>query len=488
MKLEEKKAKGLKREYGATAPWKEIEAAAEKRLASQAKTMKLPGFRPGHVPMDMVRSRYLESAKHEAVEDAVNDAVRQAVEKAAAETADRPKVKMAEGWAYGKDLDVAIEFEVMPDTGAEDFDFSKIKLVRQKAEASEKLVAEALARVAENNKEAENQPASYKAKKGDVAVIDFEGFIDGAAFEGGKGENHALELGSGQFIPGFEDQLVGAKKGDKRDVKTQFPADYHAKALAGKDAVFKVEVKDVAVLKTLEIDDNLAKKLGLKNLAALQEAAAAEMNAEYARLARTETKADLLDRLEEVLTFDIPECLCDQEFAGIWPRVEEARKAGSLDEADKVKSEDELRADYRALAERRVRLGLFLSEVGKKAKIQVSDADLERAVMMEARRFPGQERMVFEYYRSNPRMLDSLRAPIFEDKIVDYIIGKASVEEKKVSPEELQKAAGQPRTVKSSKKSSASAKATADKAKKPATKAASEEAEKPAKPAAKKGK
>ncbi len=328
------------------------------------------------------------------------------------------------------------------------------------------------------------------AKKGDIAVIDFVGSIDGVEFAGGKGENYSLELGSGSFIPGFEDQLVGKKAGEKVDVKVPFPADYHAKDLAGKDAVFAVTVKELRAKKAAEINDEFAKFFGKNSLDELREMIRSELTREYEDVSMSNLKRVLLDALADAHDFPVPESMLDLEFDAIWKQVQAAKDKKQLDEDDAGKTDEELRDEYRAIAERRVRLGLLLAEIGMKNKIAVTDADLNRAIMMEARQFPGQEKAVFDFYAKHPEMLDRLRAPLFEEKVIDFILKGVKLNEKKVTPEELYKAEAEDakKPAKKAKKSAKSAEASEEKKTAKKAKAEDGEEKKPAKKTAAKKK
>ena len=274
-------------------------------------------------------------------------------------------------------------------------------------------------------------------KTGDIIVIDFVGTIDGEEFNGGKGKDYYLDLGSNTFIPGFEDQLTGKEIGSQVDVNVSFPEDYHAKNLAGKKALFKVDIKELRKVVKPELNDEFAKSLGMESMDKLNKMVKEELDKEYTSVARMHAKRALLDKLAETHSFDVPQGMVDMEFESIWKQFEQAKKDGQLDEEEKNKSEDELKAEYRAIAERRVRLGLLLAEVANRNKITLSQEEVTAAVMREARRYPGQEKMVFEYYQKNPQALDAVRAPLFEEKVVDYILGEVNTTEKTVSVEDL---------------------------------------------------
>ena len=278
---------------------------------------------------------------------------------------------------------------------------------------------------------------SGKVAKGDVVMIDFVGSVDGVEFQGGKGANYPLELGSGSFIPGFEDQLLDSVAGDKVDVKVKFPDNYHAKDLAGKDAVFAVEVKEVREPKAVEINDEFAKSLGEESLDKLKEAIASRIKSDYESASRMKIKRQLLDILDKEYSFEVPQSLVDAEYKAIVDQYEQAKKYNQLDESEKAKSEDEIKKEYKEIAVRRVKLGLLLSEIGQEAKVTIKPEDINAAIMNEAKKYPGQEKMVFDYYLKNKQAVEALKAPVFEEKIVDHIIANSNVTDKTVSVEEL---------------------------------------------------
>ena len=348
----------------------------------------------------------------------------------------QPKIEI-DSFDEGKDLVFKMGVECMPEI--KEMDFAKIELTRLKAKVDDKEVDEAVERIAKDFRKSEPVEKARKMKNGDVAVIDFKGSIDGVEFPGGAGEGHHLELGSNSFIPGFEEQLVGAKSGDDLDVKVTFPAEYHSEDLAGKDAVFAVSVKETREYVDQKIDDEFAKSLGLEDLGQLKDQVRERLENDYNQIGRTRLKRELLDALHEGHDFDVPAGMVEQEFEQIWKQFEQAREAGQLDESETSKDEDELKAEYREIAERRVALGLLLSELGTKNNIQVSQDDLNRAMVQEAQKYPGQEAQVFEFYQKNPEALSNLQAPIFEEKVVDFLLEMAKITDSEVSVEELMK-------------------------------------------------
>jgi len=436
MNVTQTNADGLKREFKIVVPAGHIASLVDARLVEVGRTVNIPGFRPGKVPQGLLKKKYGPSVLGEVIEKAVDDGTRQALEENSIRPAVQPKVEIT-AFAEGADLEFTVSVETLPEI--ELIDFKTISLEKPVAEVAEDEIEKSLQRIAENRKSFEAVAEARPAQTGDVLLINFEGKLDGVPFAGGKAEDYSLELGSGTFIPGFEDQLIGTTAGQDLVVKVTFPADYGSDQLAGKDAEFDVTVKELRQSKTAGIDDELAKGMNFEGLEALKQAIRDEIIRDYAEVSRSRVKRALLDQLSEKQLFEVPSSLVDSEFEGIWKQLEEAKQNGSLDAADAGKSDDELKSEYRVIAERRVRLGLVLAEVGRKNTISISQEDLNRAVLAEARRYPGQEQLVFQYYSKNQDALNSLRAPIFEDKCVDFILELASITEKTVSIEELLK-------------------------------------------------
>ena len=404
------------------------------RLEKIQKEAKIQGFRPGKAPLELIRQKYEAAVKGEVLDDLVNEEVAKELKSKDLRPAMRPNVKM-DKFEEGKDIALTVEFEALPKIKVASFD--KIKIERMTALAGDQEVKESLDRLAATKKTTEPITEKRATKRGDVVVIDFVGTIDGQEFKGGSGKGYYLDLGSNTFIPGFEDQLVGKNVGDVIDVKVTFPEDYHAKELAGKKALFKTTINELRAWKGPDVDDEFAKKFGLENLDKLKEALKAELDKEYARVARLHAKRALLDALAESYDFNVPQGMVDAEFKGIWSQYEQAKKNNRLDEEDKGKSEDVLKKEYQAIAERRVRLGLLLAQIAEDNKVQVQKEDMENAIMTEARRYPGQEAKVFEYYAKNPQAMEALRAPVFEEKIVDFLLGKVIVKDKPVTVADL---------------------------------------------------
>ncbi len=456
MQVTETKNDGLSREYSVTITGSDLDARVDARLTEVAGDIRVPGFRPGKVPLAVLRQRYASSVLGEVIEKAVTETSQEVLEEREIRPAGQPKIEIS-SFDKGSDLVYTIGVDLMPDITP--MDFSSIALTRMKPKIEESEVDEALERLAKDFRKTESAPDGKAAESGDVTVIDFVGKVDDVAFDGGTAEGHSLELGSNRFIPGFEDQLVGAKKGEERQVKVTFPEDYGSKELAGKDAVFDVTVQDVQVYADNEINEDFAKTLGLESLDQLRGQVRERLEADYGNVSRSRLKKDLLDVLADGHDFDVPPSLVDSEFEQIWSQVKQAMEADSLDEEDKEKSEDELKADYRDIAVRRVKLGMLLSEVGRMNAIEVSQEDIQRAAITEAQKYPGQERQVMEFYQSNQEAQASLRAPLMEDKVVDFILEMAKITDNEVPVSELfdeeTGASGKPAKKSAAKKASA---------------------------------
>jgi len=437
MQVTETLAEGLKREYKVVISAADIADKVDARLEKLKGEVRLPGFRPGKVPTSLVKKRFGQAVLGEVLESAVQDSSKQAMDERGLRPAVQPNVELG-SYEDGKDLEYALKLELLPEI--EPAGFEDIELERITVQPSETEVGEALDRLAKQQRKTEPLAEARPAASGDVLVIDFKGTVDGEAFPGMEAEDHHLELGSNSFVAGFEEQLVGKAKGDEAEVRVTFPEGYANDKLSGKEAVFQVTVKDVLATVAVPLDDELAKSYGAESLEQLKERIKESLAGEYAQAARTLVKRKLLDALVERCDFDVPESLVEMEFEGIWQRVEEDRKAGRLDDDDKEKDEETLKADYRAIAERRVKLGLLLAEVGRREEIEVSQEELQQAVLAEVRRYPGQEQAVFEHFQKNPGALVHLRGPILEEKVVDHILDKAKVTEKALDAEGLRAA------------------------------------------------
>lgn len=436
MRVTEVKSEGLHREFAISVPAADIEVTMNNRLGEVAKTLNMPGFRPGKVPISLVKKRYGESLRGEILEKTVKESTNAALTERELRPASQPKVAVT-SFDAGGDLEYTVEFDIIPKITP--CDFSDIKLEKLTVAVEDKEIDEAIARLADMHKSSKPISGNRPSKSGDVIVIDFAGQVDGETFPGGTAENYELELGSGSFIPGFEDQLVGQKASTELNVNVTFPKEYGAEDLAGKKAVFAVTVKEIRETAPAKIDDDLAKKFGQETMAEMRKAVAEERRREFGELTRMRMKRSLLDKLVELHDFETPQVMIDDEFNAIWQQFERQRDQGRLDEDDKAKSEDEHRADFRELAERRVSLGLLLSEVGKSNNIQVDQDEINQRLFQEAQRHQGQEKQVLEFYRSNPQAMESLTSPIYEDKVIDFILELAQVETRTVSMEELLK-------------------------------------------------
>ena len=434
MQVTETLAEGLKREFTVVIPAKDFDEKMQGRLDELGKTVKLPGFRPGKVPAHLLKQKYGPSLKGEILEQTISDSWQSTIQEKGLRPALEPKIEIV-SFEEGQDLEYKLAVELLPEIVAPDF--SKLKLERFVAELDDEAVDRALERIAEEHKTYD--PVDRPARQGDQVRIDFVGRLDGEEFEGGNGTDVALDLGSNSFIPGFEDQLAGAETESKNEVKVTIPEDYPAENLRGKEAVFEVDVKEILEPKVPAIDDTLAQAMGMADVAALRDAVKEQIDRDYKGLSRARLKRGLLDTLSDTQEFEVPPGMVDREFDAIWQRVSAGRDQGELDPEDAEKGEDELKDQYKPIAERRVRLGLLLSEVGRANNISVAQEDLNRAMSEEARRYPGQERQVLEFFQKNPSALHELEAPIFEDKVVDFILEMADVSERTVSQDELVK-------------------------------------------------
>jgi trigger factor len=440
MQVTETLSQGLKREFQVVLPAAEL----EERLASELSTLKdkvrLNGFRPGKVPVAHLRKVYGRSVMADVVQNAVNEANRKIVDDNGLKLAQEPKVEFPENkedveqaLQAKADLAFKIALEVLP--SFELADLSDVTVTKPVAEVSDSEVEEALQRMADRNR-----PYAAKdgeAAKGDRVVVDFVGRIEGEEFQGGKGEGVEVTLGSGGFIPGFEDQLVGGKAGEERKVTLRFPENYGAAHLAGKEAEFDVTVKEVQAPGEVAIDDDFAKGFGMDSLDKLKDAVRGSIQRDYDLQGRRKLKKELLDALDAKYAFELPPTLVEQEFAAVWSQVEADLKNNSKSFADEGTTEDEARAEYRRIAERRVRLGLVLAQTGDRANVQVSDDEVSQALVERVRQYPGQERQVWEFYQKNPQARAELRAPLFEEKVVDHVLAQVKVVEEPVSKEKL---------------------------------------------------
>ncbi len=433
MHVTQVKSEKLKREYSITVPSADIAEKIEARLKVIGKDAKLPGFRPGKIPPQILRKNYGQRVLGEVLDQVVSQSSQEAIAKQGERPALKPKIEIVGDFAEGKDLTYKMEYEVLPK--APEVKLADITLDRPKVTISDKEVAEALEKIATQSKDF--APVVRAAKAGDAVLIDFKGFMGDRPFEGGEAKGHQLELGSDAFIPGFEEGLIGAKPGEKRDVHVEFPKEYHAADLAGQKAKFEVTVHEVREAKASEITEDLAKKLGFDGLDKLREAVKAQMEGEVAGAVRTRLKKQLFDLLDEASPFNVPEVMVKMEFDSVWQQVQNARKSDPDSEDFKGKSDEDLQEEYQVIAERRVRLGILLADLGQKQKISVNQQELTQAILQEARRYPGQEREVFEYYQKHPEYIEMFRGPILEEKVVDFILENVTVKDREATLEEL---------------------------------------------------
>jgi len=441
MQVTETLNSGLKREIKVTVPAGDMEAKLVERLSDAKNKVRINGFRPGKVPLQHLRKVYGKSFMAEVVNEILSNSTRTIISERGEKAAMQPEVTMTEDekeaekiLAGGADFEFQLSYEVIP--AIEIQDFSKIAVTRQVFDVPEEEIDDQVKRVAESSRTYE--PKTGKAAEGDRVTIDYVGKIDGTPFNGGTGNDQPLVLGSKEFIPGFEDQLIGTKAGDEKLVTVTFPENYNAPELAGKEATFDVTVKEVGKPGELEINDETAKNLGLESLERLREIVRGQIESQFGSMTRQKVKRQLLDQLDETYKFEAPSKLVEAEFENIWNQVHRDLEAAGRTFADEETTEEEARAEYLRLAERRVRLGLVLAEIGEKAGVQVSDEELQRALFEFVRRYPAnQQQEVFEFYRNNANALTTLRAPLFEEKVIDHLLTQISVTDQKVSKEEL---------------------------------------------------
>ncbi len=436
MQVNETLNEGLKRGYSIIVSASELDEKVNEKLVEAQPEVEMKGFRKGKVPMSLLKKQFGQRLLGEAMQESIDGAMSKHFEDSGDRPALQPDVKMTnEDWKEGDDVHVDLTYEALPTIP--EVDLKSINLEKLVAKADDAAVDEALEKLAETSPNFKDRRKGSKAKSGDQVMFDFLGKVDGEAFEGGSAEDYPLVLGSNSFIPGFEDQLIGAKAGEDKIVEVAFPADYGAENLAGKDAVFECKIKAVKEPAPAELNDELATKFGAEDLNALKAQVSERLEAEYVGAARAVMKRGLLDQLDTLVSFELPPSLVDAEASQI------AHQLWHEDNPD-VEGHDhpeiETTEEHTSLAMRRVRLGLLLAELGQQAKVEVSDAEINQAVMAQARQYPGQEREFFEFVQNNQQMQQQLRAPIFEDKVVDYMFELAQVEEKEVSKEDLQKA------------------------------------------------
>ena len=442
MQVTETLSEGLKREYKVVVPAAELDAKVNERLDELKSRVRINGFRPGKVPVAHLKRMYGRATMAEVIETTVRDTNNKIVSEHGYKLAADPKVTLpdekeaVEQLIEGKtDLNYTMALEIVPPIKLGNF--KELKLEKPVADISDEEVEQALTRIADQNKPYTPKGEGEKAADGDRLVISYEGRINGEGFEGGKGDDSPILLGSKTFIPGFEEQLVGIGAGETRAIKVTFPAHYQAEHLAGKDAEFTVTAKSIEVPGSVTVNDEFAKSLGMESLDKLREAVRGTIARDHTGMTRQKVKRALLDQLDKMHKFEPPPSLAEEEFDRVWKSVQQELENERKTFEDEGTTEEKAKAEYRAIAERRVRLGLVLAEIGEKNNISVTDEELNRAVMDRVRQFPGQEQRVYEYFRQNAQAVAALRAPIFEEKVVDFLLELADVTEKKVSREEL---------------------------------------------------
>ncbi len=436
MQVTETLNEGLKRGYNIVVTAAELDDKVNEKLTEAQPEVEMKGFRKGKVPMALLKKQFGQRLLGEAMQETIDGAMNKHFEDSGERPALQPEVKMTnEDWKEGDDVEVAMSYEALPEIP--EVDLKSVELEKLVVKADDAAVEEALNNLAETAQNFKARRKGSKAKDGDQIVFDFVGKVDGEEFEGGSAEDYPLVLGSNSFIPGFEEQLVGVKAEEEKDVNVTFPEEYGAEHLAGKDAVFTCTIKEVKEPVAAEVDDELAKKFGAEDLAGLKAQIAERLEAEYAGASRAVMKRALLDVLDEKVSFDLPPSLVEAEAKQIAHQLwhEENPDVEGHDH-DPIEPTDE----HNKLAERRVRLGLLLAELGQKAEVEVTDSEMTQAIMNQARQYPGQERQFFEFVQQNAQMQQQLRAPIFEDKVVDYVFELAQVADKEVSKDDLQKA------------------------------------------------
>ena len=439
MQITETLADGLKHDFRVVVPAEDLRSKIDDKLAEYGANMRLPGFRPGKAPLKILRQRFGRAVEGEILQDTINRGTQQAIEERGLKPAVMPQIDMvsdlANGLPAGTDLEYTVSVEALPDI--EPIDFASLELERLEAEPADEVVEEEIGLIAQRTAELTPVEDGRAAAEGDTLTIDFEGKIDGEAFAGGAAEDYEIELGTGEFIPGFEDQLVGACAGESRDVEVEVPEEYNAAHLAGKAAVFSVEVKEIRERKAADPDDEMAKRIGFDDLAALRQSVIDRIKGHYGGVARMIVKRQLFDRLEKEHDFPLPESMVETEFESIWGEIERRLEESDAEEVREGKTDDELKDEYRKVAERRIRLGLLLAEVGRQNNIEVNQEDLQRAMASQIQQFPGQEEVVLDFYRKNPSALSQFEGPILENKVVEFILELAQVTTREVSAEEL---------------------------------------------------
>ncbi len=433
MKVTQKKKEGLSIEFNVVVPSDIVQKHIDTRLEEMGKTAKIPGFRPGKIPANVLKQRYGDHARAESLERVVNSSVMEVIKDKDIKPAMQPKVEIVR-FDDNNEVEFSMSVEQMPEFTVADL--KKIKVQKLVKKVDDKEIDDALGRIADTNKNSEVVEEKRATKKGDIVKIDFDGSVDGEKKPGMKGDDYELELGSNSFIDNFEDQLTGKNVGDHVSVKVTFPKEYGATDLAGKAAVFEVDIKEIRKAVKPKIDDEFAKAMGFDSLDKLKENIKTQIGREYEQFTRMKVKRELLDALDKANKFEVPAGMVEEEYNQIWQQHINDIKQRKLDIAEAEKDED-TKKEFRKIAERRVRLGLVLSQVGNDNNVQVKREELSQAIMREASRYPGQQQQVFEYYQKNPQAVEMLRAPLFEEKVVDFILGEANVTEKEVDLDTL---------------------------------------------------
>ena len=471
MEVKELKAKGLKREFSITIKSDVIQNLKAKKLMDIASKAKIDGFRPGKVPSAHIEKLYGQSVIVEVIEEKVSKASQEVLEERELKAAVKPDIKldseMTDVIEKNKDLVFTMNCEVLPEIKISDF--SKITLDNPVSEPKEKDINDALEYLAKQNKTFKDVPASTKAKDGDQVTMDYLGKIDGVAFEGGAAKDANLILGSKSFIDNFEDQLIGLKKGDKKVITVRFPENYQSADLADKEATFDVEIKLVSQPSESKIDDDLAKNLGMEDLKKLKESLKDRIKQDFDSASRNKLKDSLLEALEKAHNFELPQSMVDQEFDQMWRQLEQQLESQKKELKDLEISEKEIRKNYKELSEKRVCTGLLIAEIGQVNNIQLEDNDINKALQMEMQKYPGQEKEILDYYQKNPDAIRQLSAPLFEDKVIDFVLEKVKLKDVKVSREDLF-GAGPSENVNSKPKTKKKTKAKANTTKKTSTK------------------
>jgi trigger factor len=425
---------GLKRSFTVTLPEPELASKRETRLAELGRTMQMPGFRPGKVPLSMVKKRYGAAVAAEIAEGAVNDAADRLMAERNLRPAMQPRLEVTKP-GQGSDLEFTLQMEVLPEITVPDL--TDVTIEKPVAKVSDEVRAAAIEKLAAQRQSFKEIEEARPAVAGEQLTVDFIGRIDGTAFEGGTATDVALIVKGEGFIPGFTDQVEGMSVGETRTIKVDFPEDYGARELAGKQAEFEITAKKLAVAQVPAIDEAFAESLGLKSVEELHEKITGQIEREYGQMTRLKLKRALLDVLSARAEFAAPESLVEAEFAEIWRQVEAEKAAGRADPEDAAKDDETLRAEYRAIADRRVRLGLLVAEIGRANGITVTEQDMQQAMFQEAMKYRDQAMQVLEFFKKNPQQLERFRGPIFEDKVVDYLLGRVTQTEREVTPEEL---------------------------------------------------